>query len=66
MGQKLESGPLNIHHGHTDTHVLVKFTRATDHLLLTPNQAEDFIRAMRESMAKLAAHQGSGEKLTRG
>lgn len=53
MAQKAETGPLQIKHGHTETHVLIQFTRPTDHILLTPAQAEDFIRAMRESMAKL-------------
>lgn len=63
MGQQLESGPMHIQHGHTDTQILVKFTRVTDHLLLTPQQAEDFIKAVRDSMQKLADHQASGEKL---
>lgn len=56
MAQELETGPLHIQHGHTDTHVIVKFTRATDHLLLTPQQADDFCATVQSSKAKLAAH----------
>lgn len=63
MAQRLESGALNIQHGHTDHQVIVKFTRMTDHILLTPQQAEDFIVAVRGSMAQLAEHQKSGKRL---
>lgn len=63
MAQKLESGPMNIHHGHTDTQVLVQFSRPVDHVLLTPQQAKDLVAAIQGSMAKLAEHQATGKKL---
>lgn len=63
MAQKLESGPLQITHGHTDTHVLVQFPRLVPNILLTPEQAEAFIAAVRGSMAKLAEHQKTGRPL---
>lgn len=64
MAQKLESGPMQIQHGHTDTHVLVQFSRPTDHVLLLPVQAEALIAAIQGSIAKLAEHQRTGGKLS--
>lgn len=64
MAQKVESGPLHIQHGHTDSQVIIKFTRVTDHLLLTPQQVEDFIAAVQNSLKQLAEHQRTGGKLS--
>ena len=59
MAQKLETGPLQINHGHTDDQVLVKFTRFVDHVLLTPEQAETFIAAIRGSMEQLVKYRAA-------
>lgn len=59
MAQKLEPGPLQITHGHTEDKVIITFTRATDHVLLTPAQAEAFIASMQQMMKKLAEHQAA-------
>lgn len=64
VAQKLESGPLHIQHGHTDNQVIIKFTRVTDHLLLTPQQTDDFIKAVLNSKQQLADHQRKGGKLS--
>lgn len=61
MAQKLETGPLQIQHGHNGTQVLVQFTRMTDHLLLSPKQAEDFVAAMCISIEKLKEHLAKGK-----
>jgi hypothetical protein len=60
MAQKLESGPLQIQHGHTEDQVLIRFPRIVDHILLTPAQADAFILAVRDSLEKLKAHQAGG------
>lgn len=66
MAQKLESGPLQIHHGHTDTQVFIKFSRVTEHLLLTPQQADDLITAVQNSKKMLAEHIAGGKKVANG
>lgn len=57
MAQTAQTGPLTIQHGHTEDQVLLQFSRHTDHLTLTPAQAEAFISSMRHSMEKLAEYQ---------
>lgn len=63
MAQKLDSGPMQIHHGHTDTHVLVQFSTLVQNLILTPEQADAFIAAVQESKKKLAEYRAKGGKL---
>lgn len=53
----MEQGPLQIHHGHTDTHVLMRFSRQTDHVMLTPEEADAIVRAIGNSQRSLKAHQ---------
>lgn len=53
VAQKLETGPLQIQHGHTDNQVFIGFTRVVDHILLTPAQAEAFIAAVQNSLKQL-------------
>lgn len=57
MATKVESVPLTIQHGHTETHVAVKFSRPTDHVFMTPAEVDDFITALQGSKKLLAAHQ---------
>lgn len=63
MAQKVESVPIQIHHGHTETHVVVQFSRAVNDLGLTPAEAEAFIGAMQQSLAKLREHQANPKAL---
>lgn len=63
MAQKLESGPLEIKHGHTGDQVFISFPWIVDNLLLTPAQAEAFIVAVRDSLEKLKAHQAGARRL---
>lgn len=56
MAQKLETGPMQIRHGHTDTHIFVQFSRITQDLALTPEQADAFCAAVQESKKRLAEH----------
>lgn len=56
VAHKLETGPMAVTHGHTDTNVLVQFGRPADHLLFTIEQAEDFITKMRTSISMMKAH----------
>lgn len=56
QAQPLQSGPMQIQHGHTDEQVLVQFSRPCDHILLTPEQADAFCAAVQNSKAMLAAH----------
>ncbi len=60
MAQKLETGPLQIQHGHTGTHVLVQFSRVADHVLLTEPQAEAFLTAVANSLKMLREHKAKG------
>lgn len=55
--EQLQPGPMQIHHGHTDTHVIVQFSRPCRDIVLTTEQAEAFIKALYESIGLLAAHQ---------
>lgn len=56
--QKPESQvSLQTQHGHTDTHVVLAFSRAVNNIMLTPEQAERFIEGIRGSMKMLADHQ---------
>ena len=57
--EQLQSGPMQMHHGHTETHVAVSFSRATDHVYMTEAEALSFIKAVQESIAMLAAHKAS-------
>lgn len=62
VAQQLETGPLQIQHGHTDAQVIIKFTRVTDHILLTPAQVDAFISAVQNSKKLLEAHQAGKKK----
>lgn len=57
MAQQAESGPMNINHGHTDTHVAITFNRRTDHVFFTPAEAQSMIAGIQSSLEKLAEHQ---------
>lgn len=52
-----QDGPLNIQYGHNGTLVVMQFTRATEHITLTPRQADDMIAALQKTKAMLAEHQ---------
>jgi hypothetical protein len=56
MAQKLQSGPMQIGHGHSDTHVLIQFNRMAQEIILNEEQAEDFMAAMKISLEKLRQH----------
>lgn len=43
MAQKLENIPLRIDYGHSTTHIVIKFNRSVEHVLLTPEQAQSMI-----------------------
>ena len=53
VAQKLEQGPMQIQHGHSDTQVFIGFGRLTDHVLLSPAQAEAFLAAVQHTLAQL-------------
>lgn len=55
MSQRVESLPMKIHHGNSDTHVAVVFDRETKHILMTPAEAEAFIAAMQASIERVRA-----------
>jgi len=61
MAQKMEQGPMQIQHGHNGEQVYVGFGRMTDHVFLTPAQAEAFVAAVQNSLAKLREHQAKGK-----
>lgn len=48
---------MSVQHGWTDTHVVVGFPRPIPNILLTPEQVEAFIEALRGSLAGLKAQQ---------
>lgn len=62
MAQQLETGPLQIQHGHTDNQVIIMFTgeggtpRLVDHVTLTPDQVDRFIAAVQNSKKMLLEH----------
>lgn len=60
MAQRVEALPLNIQHGHTETHVAIIFDRPTNHIYMLPAEAEAFIKAMRFSIEKLATISAGG------
>ena len=47
---------LQLSYGHTDTHVIVRFNRMTDHVLLTPEEARALVELVEAAMEKLAAY----------
>ena len=49
-----QDGPLNIDYGHTGQLLVMKFTRLTDHVTLTPRQADDMIAALQKVKVALA------------
>lgn len=53
MAQRVEAIPMQIHHGNSDTHVALVFSRHTDSILMTPTEAEAFIEAMRGSIKRV-------------
>lgn len=50
---------LQIQHGHDGSHVILRFSQPIDNLSFTPEQAEAFIAAMRNSVVMLEAHKAS-------
>lgn len=56
MAQQVESLPLNIHHGHTENQVLIRFSRTVDYVLLTPEQARAFLTGVEKSLTMLEEH----------
>lgn len=52
-----EDGPVNINYGCTNTHIYLGFTRATNHILLTTEQADAMIAALQQTKVDFAAHQ---------
>jgi hypothetical protein len=59
MAHTVTPMPLQVHHGHSETHVVTLFTRPVSDLSFTPAEAEDFIKAMQASLAALAAKQAA-------
>lgn len=57
MGQKVENIPLQIQYGHTDTTVVIQFSRPATNLVSTPEQARSMIKQLENSLALLEAHQ---------
>lgn len=57
MVMKAESAPLTMQHGHTDTHVVIKVSKMVDNIVMAPEEAEAFIKAIQASMKLLAEHQ---------
>lgn len=55
-----QNGPLNINYGHNGTFVVMQFTRPSDHITLTPQQADDMIAALQKVKLMLAEHQEKG------
>lgn len=61
VAQQLEPivGPLNMEYGHSDTQLLVRFSRPTDHVWLTPQQADEMVAAIQGVKEKLLARQAA-------
>ena len=47
---KIEQKPLTMQHGHTDTQVVVIFSKPIENLLMTPTEAEACIANIRDSL----------------
>ncbi len=60
MAQQLETGPLQIKHGHTEEQVFIGFGRTVDHVLLTEAQCEAFLVAVQSSLARMREQKGRG------
>lgn len=58
----LTASPLNqsvrINYGHDDEHIVMQFTAPIQNLVLTPEQADAMIGAVREAQGRLQEHQG--------
>lgn len=50
----VQDQPLSIHYGHNGSQLVMKFTRMTDHVTLTQQQADDMIEALQTCKAALA------------
>ena len=49
---------LEIRHGHTNTHVLVEFSRLVNYVTFTEEEVDAFIAAMKDSKERLARFKG--------
>lgn len=57
MQQSPTSNALKINYGHSHTHVIVQFSRATDNVHLTPEEAKAMVATLSSTLEHLAAHQ---------
>ncbi len=57
MPQQTQELHIRTDHGHTDTHVVLRFSRPIDNLTFTPEQARAFIANVEKSLVLLAEHQ---------
>jgi hypothetical protein len=54
MAQQTEPLPLDIHYGYTENKIVLRFTRATDHVLLSPTEAQSLVASVKMSIKKFA------------
>lgn len=61
MSHEASSLPSHItmEHGHTETHVIVKFNRPIDHVLLTPAEVDALVNAVLRSKQMLEQFQAA-------
>lgn len=56
MAQELKQMPLQLQHGHTETHVTITFSQPINNLMLTPAEAEAFLATVSKSRDMLLSH----------
>lgn len=56
MGIKAENRPLTMAHGFTETHIAINFSTPVAQLLLTPDETNELIGALQQSLKMQAEH----------